>query len=68
MDMLLSVKDSRMPSLIQLLKGLRYVDMQPLSAQQSEIIQGVRRAVDEMKCIHQGTLSAIPAEELLDEL
>ena len=68
MNMLLNVKDSSVPFFMELLNRLDFVEAQPLTPYQSEVVEAVREAVEEMKLIKQGRLQGTSVEELLHEL
>jgi hypothetical protein len=68
MKILLDIKDSKADFVMELLKSLSFVKAKPLTPHKSEILEGVKKAVEEMKLVKAGKLKARPAEELLDEL
>ncbi len=68
MEVLLDIKDSKAAFVMELLKGLSYVKAKPLTPYKSEIWEGIKEAVEEMKLIKAGKLKGRPAEELFNEL
>ena len=68
MKILLDIQDDKASFIIEMLKNFKYVKAKPLTAYKSEVLEGLKEGIDEMKLIKQGKLKGIPAKELLDEL
>ena len=68
MKVLLDIKDSKAPFVMELLQSLSFVKAQPLSPYKAKILENVNEAVEEMKMIKKGKLKARNAEELFHEL
>jgi len=69
MKVLLDIKDSKAPFVMELLKNLSaYVKARPITPYKAEVLENVKEAVEEMKLIKAGKLKARNAEELIDEL
>lgn len=68
MKLLLDIEDDKAPFIVEMLKNFKYIKAKPLTAYKSEVLEGLKEAVDEMQQIKQGKLQAIPAKQLLDEL
>ena len=68
MKVLLDIKDSKAPFVMELLKNFPFVKAKPLSPYKAKVIEDVKEAVEEMKLIRTGKLKARNAEELFNEL
>jgi len=68
MKVLLDIKDSKAAFVMELLKSFSFVNAKPLTPYKSEILEGIKEAVEEMKLIKAGKLKGRPAEDLFDEL
>lgn len=68
MKLLLDIQDDKAAFVIELLNNLKFVKAKPLSPYKSEVLEGMKVAIEEMKLIKEGKLKGIPAKELLDEL
>lgn len=68
MKVLLDIKDSKVPFVMELLNSLNFVKAKPLTDEKAELMGNIREAVEELKLVRQGKLKGIPAKELLDEL
>jgi len=68
MKVLLDIKDSKAAFVMELLKSFSFVKAKPLTPYKSEILEGIKEAVEEMKLIKAGKLKGRPAEELFNEL
>ena len=68
MKILLDIKDSKFPFIMELLNSFSFVKAEPLSPEKAEIISNIREAVDEMNLIKEGKKEARNAEEFLNEL
>ena len=68
MKVLLDIKDSKVPFVMELLRNLSYVKAKPLSDEKAQLVTEIREAVLNLKLVKQGKLKARPAKELLDEL
>ncbi len=68
MKVLLDIKDSKAPYLMEVLKGLSYVKAKQLTPYKAKVLKDIREAVKEMKLIKEGKLKGRNAEDLFDEL
>lgn len=68
MKVILDIKDSKVPFVMELLKGFSFIKTQPLSEEKMRLISEMKEAVDNLKLVKKGKLKARPARELLDEL
>lgn len=68
MKVLLDIKDNKAASLMEVISGLSYVKVTPISEEKALLMEEIKEAVEEMKLIRQGKLKGIPAKQLLDEL
>ena len=68
MKVLLDIKDSKAPFVLELLQSLSFVKAKPLSPYNAKIFENVNQAVEELKMIKKGKLKARNAEELFHEL
>jgi len=68
MKVILDIKDSKVPFVMELLKSFSFIKTQPLSEEKMQLISEMREAVDNLKLVKKGKLKARPARELLDEL
>jgi hypothetical protein len=68
MKLLLDIKDDKAPFVVELLENFKFVKARPLTSYKAEVLESVRRAVEEMKLIKAGKLKGTPAKKLLDDL
>jgi len=68
MKVILDIKDSKVPFVMELLKSFSFIKTQPLSEEKMQLISEMREAVDNLRLVKKGKLKARPARELLDEL
>ncbi len=68
MKVVLDIKDNKAESLIDLLSNLSYVKIDTVSEAKAEIIESIKKAVNEMKLVKKGKLKAKNAEDFLNEL
>ena len=68
MKVLLDIKDSKASSLLEVLNGLSYVKVRPISEEKALLMEEIKEAVENMKLIREGKQKGKPARELLDEL
>lgn len=67
MRVLLEIKDDKVIQLLEILKGLSYVNT--IELEEKVILKHeISKAVQELKDIREGKLEGIPVEELLNEL
>ena len=60
MKVLLDIKDSKAPYLMEVLKGLSFV--------KAKVLEDIKEAMKEMTLIRQGKLKGRNAEDLINEL
>ena len=68
MKVLLDIKDTKAPYLLEVLKGLSYVKAKMLTPYKAKVLEDVKEAVEEMQLIKAGKLKGRNAEDLFDEL
>lgn len=68
MKVLLDIKDSEAPFVMELLQRLSFVKAKPLSPHKAKVLEDVKEAGEEMNLIHAGKLKARNAEDLFHEL
>ena len=68
MKVLLDVKDNKAAFMMELLNNFKFVKAKPLTPYKAEVLEGIRKAVEEMTLIKEGKLKGTPAKDLLDEL
>ncbi|MFP5040797.1 hypothetical protein [Parasediminibacterium sp. JCM 36343] len=68
MKVLLDIKDSKASFVMELLQSFPFIKTKPLSPYKSDVLEGVKEAVEEMTLIKAGKLKGRPAKELFDEL
>ena len=68
MKVLLEIKDSKAPFVLELLKNFPFVKAKNLTPYKAKVLEDIRDAVEEMNLIKAGKLEARDAEELLREL
>ncbi len=68
MKVLLDIKDNKAHHLLEVLKGLPYVKAQTLTSYKAKVLGNLGEAVEEMKLIKAGKLTARNAEDIFDEL
>ncbi len=68
MKLILDVKDDKAAFFIELLKNFSYVKARPISSEKSEILEGLKEAVEQVNLAKQGKIKLKPARQLLDEL
>jgi len=68
MKVLLDIKDSKAPYLMEVLKGLSFVKTKELTPHKAKVLEDIKEAVKEMTLIKQGKLKGRNAEDLVNEL
>lgn len=68
MKILLDIKDSKAPFVMELLQSLPFVKAKQLSPYKAKVLEDIKEAVEEMKLIKAGKLKARNAEDLFHEL
>jgi len=68
MKLLLDIKDDKAIHLVEVLKSLPYVDVVPYNEEKEQLADEIKEAVDNLKLVRAGKLTAKPAKELLNEL
>ncbi len=68
MDFLVRVEDSKAPFFLELMKNLRPVRVERLSAEKKKLLREIRQAIEEVKLARQGKIKLKSARELLREL
>ena len=68
MKLLLEIKDEKADFVMELLQNLPFVKAKCLSPYKTEVLEGIKEAVDEMHLIKAGKLKGRNAKELFNEL
>ncbi|MDX2245248.1 MAG: hypothetical protein SF052_00615 [Bacteroidia bacterium] len=68
MKILLEIRDDKVPFIMELLKNFKFVKAKPLTPYKSEVLEGLREAVEELNQIKAGKKKAQSLSEFLDEL
>ncbi len=68
MKVLLEIKDSKVPFVMELLESLNFVKTKPITNYKAEVLEDLKDAVDELNNINEGKLEGRNAEDLFDEL
>ncbi|MFA4851046.1 MAG: hypothetical protein WC868_08990 [Bacteroidales bacterium] len=68
MKILLDIPDSKVYSLMELLKSISYVTAKPITDAKAKLMEEIREAVEEMKLIRAGKKKARNAEDFFNEL
>lgn len=68
MKVILDIKDNKAQHLLDVLKGLSYVKVKPISDEKSLQIEEIKEAVENLALVRKGKLNARTARDLLNEL
>ena len=68
MKLILEIKDEKAAFIVELLKNFSFVKAKPLTPYKSEVLEGIKEAVDQVNLAKQGKIKLKPARALLDEL
>ena len=68
MKVLLDIKDNKADFVMELLKNFSFVKAKTLSDEKGILMEEIKEAVENLKLVREGKLTARPAKELLDEL
>jgi len=68
MKVLLDIKDSKVPFVMELLKNLTFVKAKPVNKEKAQLIAEIKEAVEELKLVKAGKKKARNAEDFLNEL
>ncbi|HZJ36435.1 MAG TPA: hypothetical protein VFD29_07410 [Gillisia sp.] len=68
MKILVEIVDDKAASFLELLRGISFIKVQPLTNAKSELISELREAVEEMKLIRAGKKEVRDAEDFLDKI
>ncbi|HZK76590.1 MAG TPA: hypothetical protein VFD13_06750 [Candidatus Kapabacteria bacterium] len=68
MDFLVKVEDSQAPYFLELMKNLRRVKIERLSAEKRKLIREIRQSIEEVKAAERGEIQLRPARDFLREL
>ncbi|GCD80914.1 hypothetical protein [Schleiferia thermophila] len=68
MKILLDIKDDKVAFIMELLSNFKFVKAKPLSPYKTQVLEGIREAVEEVNQIKAGKKKAKPLSEFLNEL
>lgn len=68
MKVILDIKESKVPFVMEVLKHFSFVKVSPLSEEKAALIDEVRQAVNNLKLVREGKLTPQSARDLLDEV
>ncbi|MEI7595540.1 MAG: hypothetical protein WCK02_07325 [Bacteroidota bacterium] len=68
MKVILDIRDNKSAFIMELLKSFSYVKVKPISFEKAQLIEEIKEAVENLKMVKTGKMSAKPAKDLLNEL
>ena len=68
MKLIVEVEDQKAGFFLELLKQLKFVKIKPISPYKSEILEGIKEAVDQVNLAKEGKIKLKSARDLLNEL
>jgi hypothetical protein len=68
MKVLLDIKDNKADFVMELLENFSFVKAKTISGEKAALMEEIKEAVENLKLVRQGKLTARPAKDLLDEL
>jgi hypothetical protein len=68
MKVLLDIRESKAPFVMELLNSFSYVKVRPITKEKALLMQEIKEAVSLVNSVKKGKLSARPAKELLNEI
>ena len=68
MKVLLDIKDNKADFVMELLENFSFVKAKTLSDEKGALMEEIKEAVENLKLVREGKLTARPAKDLLDEL
>jgi len=68
MKVLLDIKDSKADFVMELLGNFSFVKAKTISDEKFLLMEEIKEAVENLKLVREGKLTARPAKDLLDEL
>lgn len=64
----ITVPDGKSDFLLNMLNQYDFIEVTSKTSYEDEVLDNVRKGVEEMKLINQGVIQGIPARSVLDEL
>ncbi|MFZ4796641.1 MAG: hypothetical protein ACOYMA_04050 [Bacteroidia bacterium] len=68
MKLILEIKDTKVPFVMELLKNFSFIKAKPLTPYKAIVLENLSEAVNELNLANEGKLKTRNAEELFDEL
>jgi hypothetical protein len=68
MKLIVEVEDQKADFFLELLKQLKFVKVKPLTPYKTEILEGIKEAVEQVNLAKEGKIKLKSARDLLDEL
>ena len=68
MKLILDIKDTKAPFVMELLGNFSFVKMKPITKEKALLLHEIKEAVDAVNLVKKGICKARPAKELLDEI
>jgi len=68
MKVLVDVNDNKGDFILELLNNFPFARAKPITPAKAELLEEIKKAVDNLNLVKQGKLKARPAKDLLDEL
>jgi len=68
MKLILEIKDTKVPFVMELLKNFSFIKAKPLTTYKANVLENLSEAVKELNLANEGKLKTRKAEELFDEL
>jgi len=68
MKLILEIKDTKVPFVMELLKNFSFIKAKPLTPYKANVLENLSEAVKELNLANEGKLKTRNAEELFNEL
>ena len=68
MKVILDIQDNKASHLLEVLKGLSYVTIKPISDEKALLMEDLKEAAEQVRLHKQGKIKLKTAQELLNEL
>lgn len=68
MKLILEIKDTKVPFVMELLKNFSFIKAKPLTPYKANVLENLSEAVNELNLANEGKLKTRNAEELFNEL
>ena len=68
MRVILDIRDSKVPFVMELLQNLPFVKTELVNNEKKQLTKEIKQALKELKMVRSGKLKARPVEDLLNEI